>query len=46
MELSTYFEPIDIETVGFQSQEFRPMLGDDIMAYTERGHFPNVSEAH
>ena len=45
MELSTYFEPIDTETVGFRSQEFRPMLGDDIAAYTERGRFPELDEA-
>ena len=46
MELSTYFEPIDTETVGFQSMEFRPMLGDDIAAYTERGHFPATDDVH
>ena len=37
MELSTYFEPIDTETVGFRSQEFRPMLGDDIAAFPTEG---------
>ena len=46
MELSTYFEPIDTETVGFQSQEFRPMLGDDIVVYSEHGRFPDLGEAH
>ena len=46
MELSNYFEPIDTEIVGFQSMEFRPMLGDDIVTYTERGHFPDLDNAH
>lgn len=45
MELSTYFEPIDSTVVDYRSREFRPMLGDDIMAYTERGHFPDLGEA-
>lgn len=45
MELCTYFEPIDTEIVDFQSQEFRPMLGDDIVAFTEHGRFPELDEA-
>ena len=44
MDLSTYFEPIDSAIVDFQSREFRPMLGDEIHAYTERGHFPDIEE--
>ncbi len=45
MELSTYFEPIDMEVVGFKSREFRPMLGDVTRAYTEEGHFPDLEDA-
>ena len=45
MELSTYFNPIDTEVVDFQSREFRPMLGDDIVAYTEKGRFPELGDA-
>ena len=45
MDLSTYFNPIDTAVVGFHSQEFRPMLGDDIAAYTSEGHFPEWQEA-
>ena len=36
MELSTYFEPIDLSVVDFQSREFRPMLGDDIDVFSIR----------
>ena len=43
MDLSTYFEPIDTAIVDFQSREFRSMLGDDILAYTERGRFTSKS---
>ena len=46
MELSTYFEPIDTGIVDYQSMEFRPMLGDDIIAYTEPGRFPNLDDVN
>ena len=46
MELSTYFEPIDSAIVDFHSREFRPMLGDEVVAYTEKGRFPEVGDTH
>ena len=45
MELSTYFEPIDSAVVDYQSREFRPMLGDHIVAYTDAAHFPDYRDA-
>ena len=46
MELSTYFEPIDLSVVDFQSREFRPMLGDDIDVFSRQDHFPSIDEAN
>ena len=45
MELSNYFEPIDSAVVDYQCVEFRPMLGDDIDAYTTQGAFPDWQQA-
>ena len=45
MELSNYFEPIDSTVVDYHSQEFRPMLGDSIDAYTADGDFPDWRQA-
>ena len=45
MELSTYFEPIDTTIVDFHSREFHPTLGDNIVAYTEKGRFPEWGSA-
>ncbi len=46
MELSTYFDPIDTAIVDYHGSEFRPMLGDDLPAYTRRGHFPDMEDAN
>ena len=45
MELSSYFEPIDSAVVDYYSVDFRPMLGDEIDAYTDTTGFPDCSEA-
>lgn len=45
MELSHYFEPIDTSVVGYRSEEFRPMLGDSIDAYTSEEAFPDWQQA-
>ena len=45
MELNNYFEPIDTAVIDYQSQEFRPMLGDSIDAYTAEGSFPDWRDA-
>ena len=45
MELSHYFEPVDTAVVGYRSEEFRPMLGDSIEAYTPETAFPNWQQA-
>ena len=45
MELSNYFKPIDTAVLDYQSQEFRPMLGDSISAYTAEGAFPEWQKA-
>lgn len=45
MELQHYFEPIDSTVVDYHSQEFRPMLGDSIDAYTADGAFPDWRQA-
>ncbi len=45
MELSNYFEPIDTAVVDYHSSEFRAMLGDDIVAYTEGGWFPDIGDS-
>lgn len=45
MDLSTYFEPIDISIVDYRSREFRPMLGDTIATYVERDAFPDIEQA-
>lgn len=42
MDLSTYFEPIDMTAVGFRSEQFHPMLGDDIQAHTAEAGFPSL----
>ena len=45
MELSHYFEPVDTAVVGYRSEEFRPMLGDSIEAYTPETAFPDWQQA-
>ena len=45
MELQNYFEPIDSTVVDYRSEEFRPMLGDNIEAYTSGGAFPDWQQA-
>jgi len=45
MDLSTYFEPIDVSIVDYRSREFRPMLGDTIATYVDRDKFPDVEQA-
>ena len=45
MELSHYFEPVDTAVVEYRSEEFRPMLGDSIEAYTPETAFPNWQQA-
>ena len=45
MELSHYFEPIDMAVVDYRSEEFRPMLGDSVAAYTAEGAFPEWRNA-
>ena len=45
MELSTYFEPIDSAVVDYYSVDFRPMLGDEINAYTDVTGFPDCADA-
>ena len=45
MELSTYFEPVDTTIVDFQSREFRPMLGDSVLAHTDDDSFPDIEAA-
>ena len=45
MELSHYFEPVDTTVVGYRSEEFRPMLGDSIEAYTPETAFPDWQQA-
>ena len=45
MELSHYFEPVDTAVVGYRSEEFRPMLGDSIEAYTSETAFPDWQQA-
>lgn len=45
MEISTYFSPIDVSVVDYHSEEFRPMLGDAIEAYSEEGAFPQLEGA-
>lgn len=45
MDLSTFFEPIDVSIVDYRSREFRPMLGDTIATYVDRDKFPDVEQA-
>ena len=45
MELSSYFEPIDSAVVDYYSVDFRPMLGDEINAYTDVTGFPDCADA-
>ena len=45
MDLSGYFEPIDSAIVDFHSEPFRPMLGDEIRAYTADAGFPDLEGA-
>ena len=42
MDLSGYFEPIDMNVVNYRSEQFHPMLGDDILAYTPEAGFPQL----
>ncbi|MBR4505546.1 MAG: formimidoylglutamase [Bacteroidales bacterium] len=45
MDISTYFSPIDVSVVDYSSEEFRPMLGDAIDAYSAEGAFPSLEGA-
>ena len=45
MDISAYFSPIDVSVVDYQSEEFRPMLGDAVEAYSEEGAFPSLDGA-
>ena len=42
MDISTYFEPVDMAVVDYHSEQFHPMLGDDIMAHTPEAGFPSL----
>lgn len=41
MDLSPYFDPIDLESIEFASKPTFPQLGDNVIAYTE-GNFPDL----
>lgn len=42
MDISTYFEPVSKEKIGYQRNEFMPLLGDNIRTYWEGGKFPEM----
>ena len=42
MDISSYFEPMDMAVVDYHSEQFHPMLGDDISAYTPEAGFPSL----
>ena len=46
MELKTYFEPIDATLLDYQSNPFRPMMGDNIRAHTAEAGFPDLDEVN
>lgn len=46
MELSHYFEPVDVHVVDYESREFKPMLGDVIDTYWEENAFPDLDKAN
>ena len=47
MDLSTYFEPINIEKdVHFEHNDLLPRVGDKILAYTEGSEFPQFEGFH
>ncbi len=46
MELKNYFEPVNAAVLDYSSEEFRPMLGDSIAAYTSDSRlFPDWQQA-
>ncbi len=42
MDISTYFEPMDMAVVDYRSEQFHPMLGDEILAHTPEAGFPSL----
>lgn len=46
MDLSAYFEPVDMKRVGYQRDRFLPRLGDQFVTYNAaEKHFPSLNES-
>lgn len=45
MNLDTYLEPINLEDIGFAHDKFSPRLGDKVIAYTQKGNFPEIKKS-
>lgn len=44
MNLETYLEPISFDEIGYVRDEFLPKLGDKVVAYTQKGDFPEINK--
>ena len=44
MNLETYLEPISFDEIGYVRDEFLPKLGDRVVAYTQKGDFPEINK--
>ena len=44
MNLDTYLEPINLDDIGFVHDKFSPRLGDKVIAYTQKGNFPEIKK--
>lgn len=46
MDISSYFEPIDISKIGFKHDNYAPRLSDNIVSYNVQGdRFPALNKA-